>query len=42
MDDAQIQIERAQNLWDRSVRKMPPLERSSEPVSYTHLTLPTN
>jgi cell division protease FtsH len=33
MDDAQIQIERAQNLWDRSVRKMPPLERASELVA---------
>jgi ATP-dependent 26S proteasome regulatory subunit len=33
MDEAQIQIERAQNLWDRSVRKMPPLERASELVA---------
>ena len=29
MDELQIQVERAQNLWDRSVRKMPPLERSA-------------
>jgi ATP-dependent 26S proteasome regulatory subunit len=29
VDDAQIQVERARNLWDRSVRKMPPLERAS-------------
>jgi cell division protease FtsH len=33
MDDGQIQIERAQNLWDRSVRKMPPLERASALVA---------
>lgn len=33
MDDRQIQVERAQNLWDRSVRKMPPLERASELVA---------
>ena len=33
MDDVQIQLERAQNLWDRSVRKMPPLERASELVA---------
>ena len=29
MDEPQIQVERSQNLWDRSVRKMPPLERAS-------------
>jgi ATP-dependent 26S proteasome regulatory subunit len=33
MDDRQLQNERAQNLWDRSVRKMPPLERASELVA---------
>jgi ATP-dependent 26S proteasome regulatory subunit len=29
VDELQIQVERAQNLWDRSVRKMTPLERAS-------------
>jgi len=33
MDERQIQVERAQNLWDRGVRKMPPLERASELVA---------
>ena len=29
MDDLRIRIERAQNLWERSVHKIPPLERAS-------------
>jgi cell division protease FtsH len=29
VDELQVQVERAQNLWDRGVRKMPPLERAS-------------
>jgi SpoVK/Ycf46/Vps4 family AAA+-type ATPase len=33
MDDSAIQVERSQNLWDRSVRKMPPLERASTLVA---------
>jgi SpoVK/Ycf46/Vps4 family AAA+-type ATPase len=33
MDELQIQVERSQNLWDRGVRKMPPLERASTLVA---------
>lgn len=33
MDELQIQVERSQNLWDRTVRKLPPLERASSFVA---------